>query len=106
MRTYDHASVERSDLFAPGTVVAEQSLQPIRSLSDVEPERELMMAVLKDAVYCVWTYCNAPDRRGRQLFLADKRWMLSGDRSSFFCFETICETLGLDPGHIRQATFP
>lgn len=100
------ASIERSHLFSPGTVVSETCFRPMRSATDVEPERQLMVAVLEDAVRCVRAYGDATDRHGRELFLSDMRWMLSDDRSSFFSFENICETLGLDAGHVREATLP
>jgi hypothetical protein len=63
-----------------------------------QPEKELMLAVLKDAIL---TYkkriCS-----GNVLFREAEAWLFDTERDRLFSFETVCTVLGLSPEKIRQ----
>ena len=67
-----------------------------------EGEKELMMAVLQDAVECFQTYILATKQREKRLFQEAEDWILEKNSDWFFSFENICETLQLHPDYIRQ----
>jgi len=67
------------------------------------PERLLMLAVLENAVMCYRRYARARDLRTRRWFEEARDWLASGDRSSIFSFESICDALDLHPSYVRRA---
>src|SRR5262245_53431193 len=67
-----------------------------------EGEKELMMAVLQDAVECFQTYVLSGRPREKRLFQEAEDWILEKNSDWFFSFENICEILELDPDYIRQ----
>ena len=67
-----------------------------------EGEKELMMAVLQDAVECFQTYILAIKQREKRLFQEAEDWILEKNSDWFFSFDNICETLQLHPDYIRQ----
>ena len=62
-----------------------------------QPEKELMLAVLKDAIM------NYKKRMhlGNALFKEAETWLFERERDRLFSFETVCAVLGLSPGKIR-----
>jgi len=70
-----------------------------------EGEKELMMAVLQDAVECFQTYILAIKQREKRLFQEAEDWILEKNSDWFFSFDNICETLQLHPDYIRQGLF-
>jgi hypothetical protein len=62
-----------------------------------QPEKELMLAVLKDAIM------NYKKRMhlGNALFKEAESWLFERERDRLFSFETVCAVLGLRPGKIR-----
>jgi hypothetical protein len=67
-----------------------------------EGEKELMMAVLQDAVECFQAYVLAERPREKRLFQEAEDWILEKNSDWFFSFENICETLQLHPDYLRQ----
>jgi hypothetical protein len=63
-----------------------------------QPEKELMLAVLKDAIM------NYKKRMhlGNALFREAETWLFERERDRLFSFETVCAVLGLSPGKIRR----
>lgn len=69
-----------------------------------EAERKLLLAVLRDAIFCYLKY------RGRRvaaqkriLFAEAKYWIFSASRLGPFSFLNLCEVLGIDPYALRSA---
>src|ERR1700741_3802073 len=63
-----------------------------------QPERDLMLAVLTDAI---WDYKkNFAARNAR--FREAQEWLFDGNGESLFSFETICEILNFNAGVIRR----
>lgn len=64
----------------------------------LEPERYLMLAVLRDALL---DYTKNVSTRN-QRFRSARSWFFNEQSDRLFSFETICEMLNLDPAYIRS----
>ena len=69
--------------------------------ADIEALKTLMLAVLEDGIACFQGYYFQPSRTNDKLFQEAEEWIYSKDEG-VFSFNTICETLGLDPGRLRK----
>jgi hypothetical protein len=69
---------------------------------NVRPIKRLMLAVLEDAMRCYQTYGNSRNRSQRRLFLEAEGWLMDRKGDGPFAFETVCETLGIDPNCLRE----
>lgn len=88
--------VEDDEGLVPSTVLPEQ-MTPRRVPRT--PERQLMVAVLEDALHLYCKFARWPQHRR---FRETARWFASTDRSWLFSFERICEVLDLDPRCVRR----
>lgn len=77
-------------------------LETIRRKVALEPERHLMLAVLEDALVCFQKNLFARTAKKRAEFAEAEGWILSEDDSALFSFETVCDTLGIEPGYLRR----
>ncbi|HVB78340.1 MAG TPA: hypothetical protein VNE82_00145 [Candidatus Binataceae bacterium] len=66
------------------------------------PIKRLMLAVLEDAMRCYQTYANSRSRTQRRLFVEAEMWLMDRRADGAFAFETVCETLGIDPSCLRE----
>lgn len=98
------AAEERiSSLFQADTLLPEQYLATFRRKSHLVPERQLMLAILGDAIDCFQKYACVRDRKRRALFQDAEKWLFDKDTSDWiFSFENICEVLGLSPRYVRR----
>ncbi len=67
-----------------------------------QPELELMLAVLEDALHCYFTNVQMRRRREKRIFKETEEWFFSIENEGVFTFENICSLLGIDPGYIRR----
>ena len=65
-------------------------------------ERRLLLAVLEDGIRTFLKYAQARHGRGLNLQREAFAWLTTTDRREVFSFENICETLGIDPGRLRD----
>ncbi len=65
-------------------------------------EERLMFAVLENAVEYFQKYVLARKPRGKQLFQEAEEWFQDKENEALYSFESICETLGFHPDHIRK----
>jgi hypothetical protein len=65
-------------------------------------ERDLMFAVLADAIDCYWKYSGARDGRSIKLFQDARRWLFADDDGETFSFINVCDALSFDPAYIRR----
>ncbi len=65
-------------------------------------ERELLVAVLLDAVQSYRHCRRATDPDARRLFEETRAWFVSTERVTLFSFEVICDALDLDPEYVRR----
>ena len=68
----------------------------------IAAEKELMVAVLSDAIECFWKYAMTREGVGPRLFREAQAWLFTDDEGQPFSFLNICEALRLDPGYIRR----
>ena len=64
--------------------------------------KRLMLAVLEDALRCIQTYAESPNRIHRKAFAEAETWILDRKAQGPFAFETICEALAIQPDHLRD----
>jgi len=67
----------------------------------VQPERQLMVAVLEDAVWCFRKYRSATQPWQKRLFRETCEWLAAEPNDNLFSFSSICEVLGIDPVSVR-----
>lgn len=89
----------------PDAILPAQFFQSLRSKGRFDGERRLMIAVLEDAVNCFMKQIHATDPKARQLFLDAEEWITDEDRTWFFAFENVCDTLDLNPVYVREGLF-
>lgn len=91
-----------SSLFQPDTVLAAQYLETARRKIILEPEKQLLLAVLEDGINCFQENAAATTAKRKQLFAEAEEWILERDRDWLFSFENACEVLRLNPAYLRQ----
>lgn len=91
-----------TSLFQPDVLLCAEYFETFRGKGFSEPEKRLMLAILKDAITSFQEYLCARDRRGKSLFREAEEWILDEDRDSVFSFDNVCEALGFEPGYIRK----
>ena len=68
-----------------------------------EPERNLMLAVLEDAIRCYLGYRDGdPSAMSRLLFADARDWINSPSRYSIFAFRNLCEIIGINPDALKR----
>ncbi len=92
-----------ASLFQPDTVSPAQYLETVCRKIHRDAEQELMLAVLEDTITCFQKYFAARDKIKTRLFREAEDWILQQEKSNWlFSFDNVCETLGLNPGYIRE----
>ncbi len=91
-------------LLQPDTFLPAQYLETIRRENHLDPEKMLMLAVLEDGVICFQKYISTRDEREKRLLSEAEEWLLMEQNGEdwLFSFDNVCETLGLNPGYIRE----
>jgi hypothetical protein len=67
----------------------------------LEPERELMLAVLEDAIACIAMDGSCSGGKGKRLFFDAMDWIVKKDEQWPFSFNNICAALHLDSEYLR-----
>ena len=91
-----------TSLFQPDTLLPDQYLDTFRRKLHLEPEKKLMLAILEDAVACYQKYLFTRDSKGKALFHEAEEWIEEPGGASVFAFDSVCETLGLNPDYLRR----
>ena len=89
-------------IFQPDILIPDQFRATYERTVQLESEKILMLAVLRDAVACFQKNLWATEGRKHQLFLDANQWIMDENAGHFFSFDNICDFLGLDPGYIRH----
>ncbi len=90
-------------LFQAGSLRVSQDYEDyLRPRYFEAPEKELMAAVLNDAIACLAKYRFARNRSGRKFYAETKEWFLDTDTDWPFAFENICQVLKLNPVYVRR----
>jgi hypothetical protein len=83
-------------------IVGEKLYGYQRKHGSISSERDLMFAILADAIDCFWKYSGARDGRGIKLFQDARRWIFADDEVETFSFVNVCDALSFDPAYIRR----
>jgi hypothetical protein len=89
-------------IFIPDILTPGQYYEGLRANGCARPIKRLMLAVLADAIRCYQTYVNSGSRAQRRLFVEAEAWLMDRKADGAFAFETICETLGINPNCLRD----
>ncbi len=68
----------------------------------LEGEKRLMIAILKDAVECLEKYRGSRDGAGRGHYENALEWVQDKGTGWLFSFTNICDLLGFDPDYLRS----
>ena len=93
--------VNAGSSFQADTLAPQQYQQTMRRKICREPEQELMLAVLKEAIYCIQRYVSARDKLRTRQYIEAKNWIMEEDSDWPFAFANICEVFALSPQYIR-----
>ena len=92
----------RGQLFENDVVAPEQYLDVFRRTNNLEPEQELMLAILTDAIECILKYLDDPVAMRAKLFGEAHDWLFAQDEREPFSFLNVCEVLNFDPSYLRR----
>lgn len=90
-----------NSLFVPELVTPEQYYDSRRDDSPMRPLKRLMLAVLEDALRCFQNNAAAKSGPRKRAFAEAEQWLCNGSGDGPFSFETVCETLGIEPRFLR-----
>jgi hypothetical protein len=91
------ARILEPDVFLPSQFYGTSGLS-----RQVEGEKRLMIAILKDAVECLDKYRGSGNSTGRGQYQNALEWVQDGGTEWLFSFTNICDLLGFDPSYLRQ----
>jgi len=95
--------MENSNRLFEGDVIAPEQYRQIFSRSrNLEPEQELMLAILCDAIECIFKYCDEPLPVRAKLFYDAQEWLFDEDEKEPFSFLNVCDGLNFDPSYLRR----
>jgi hypothetical protein len=83
-------------------ILAVQDFDRIHRSRPLSPERELMVAVLEEALMDYQRCASARDEKGMKRFAEAEAWILETDSEWIFSFINCCEVLGIDPVYLRR----
>lgn len=89
-------------LFVPDVVTPEQYFDGRRDDGEIRPVKRLMLAVLEDALRCFQNNANAKTGLRKRLFAEAEEWLCGSSGDGPFSFDTVCETLGIEPEFLRK----
>jgi len=84
------------------SIVAEALFGSSSHNGPVSAERELMIAVLSDAIECFWKYRKSRAALAIRLYQEAKAWLFADNENQPFSFQNICQALRLEPSYIRR----
>ena len=91
------ARILEPDIFLPSQFYGSAGLS-----RQLEGEKRLMIAVLKDAVECLEKHRGSRNSVGQCQYLSAIEWVEDTDTAWLFSFTNICDLLGFDPEYLRE----
>lgn len=91
------ARILEPDIFLPSQFYGSGGLS-----RNLEGEKRLMIAILKDAVECLDKFRESRSSSGRSHYLSALEWVQDEDTEWLFSFTNICDLLGFDPDYLRE----
>ncbi len=105
-RAKDQGGDTLVSLFQPDALLSDPYLDSFRRHVTVEPERQLMLALLEDAIKTFQKNLSASGGKKRRLFEEAEEWIFGADRDWVFSFPSVCRALGIDPNYLRKGLDP
>ena len=91
-----------SPLFQPDTLISDEYFANYRRRIPLEPEKTLLLAVLEDGVRTFQDNIFAETGKKRVLLDEAREWLFTDGFEHVFWFNSVCASLGIDPGYIRR----
>jgi hypothetical protein len=91
------ARIVEPDVFLPSQFYGTGGLS-----RQLDGEKRLMIAILKDAVECLSKYRGARSSSRRSQYQSALEWVEDKGTDWLFSFNNICDLLGFDPDYLRQ----
>lgn len=91
-----------ASLFQPDVLANDLYLESFRRGALFEPEKQLMAAILEDAIETLEDHRTASGGKKQWLFEETEAWIFSDDTDWVFSFVSVCRALGLDPDYLRK----
>lgn len=88
--------------FHTDPVVTDQFFGNFSSPGPVAPEKELLIAILADAIECYRKYSTSRNNVEVKLFQEAREWIFAENEDAPLAFVNVCDTLTLDPNYLRQ----
>jgi hypothetical protein len=89
-------------LFQPDTLMSDEYFANYRRRIPLEPEKALLLAVLEDGVRTFQDNIFAETGKKRALLDEAREWLFTDTLEHVFSFNSVCSSLGLDPGYVRR----
>jgi len=89
-------------LFEGDVLAPDQFLDIFTRTNNLEPEQELMLAILTDAIECILKYCDEPIPMRAKLFSEAHEWLFDQDERDPFSFLNVCDMLSFNPNYLRR----
>jgi hypothetical protein len=83
-------------------ILAAEDFARVYRSRPLSPERELMLAVLEEALADYQRCFSARDKKARKRFAEAETWIVDMDSEWIFSFINCCEVLGVEPDCLRQ----
>ena len=90
------------DALLPDPLCSYEYFESFRRKETLEPEKQLMEAMLADAINIYRLYACADSIEKKRLFSEAQHWLWSEDWRWPFSYRNVCEVLGLNPGYLRR----
>jgi len=91
------ARILEPDIFLPSQFYGAGALS-----RQLEGEKRLMIAILKDAVECLQKYRGSRSSAGKISYQSAIDWVEDTDTEWLYSFTNICDLLGFDPNYLRD----
>lgn len=91
------ARILEPDTFLPSQFYGNKGLS-----RQLEGEKRLMLAILKDAVECLEKYRRNRTTAGKELYQNALDWVEDRSSDGLFAFNNVCDLLGFDPDYLRE----
>ena len=91
------ARIVEPDVFLPSQFYGSGGLS-----RQLDGEKRLMIAILKDAVECLNKYRGARSSLGSSQYQNALEWVEDEGTEWLFSFNNICDLLGFDPDYLRK----
>ena len=89
-------------LFQPDTLLPAQYFDTLRRKTQLEPEKQLLLAVLEDAIISFQDNLFSQRSKNQRLFDEAEQWITTPGGDWMFSFDNVCESLGFNPEYVRR----